>query len=79
VRRETATVLDDGTYDALVVDAEATDDGGVRIEMTIVAGPAKGEVVAVTARGLPGDPLDLLGVPGTLTVEGGAPSFRPEP
>jgi hypothetical protein len=71
-------VLDDGTYDALVVDAEATDDGGVRIEMTIVAGPAKGEVVALTAHGMPGDPLDLLGIPGTLTVTDGAPSFRPE-
>ena len=72
-------MLDDGSYDALVVDAEATDDGGVRIEMTIVSGPAKGEMVALTARGMAGDPLDMLGVPGTLTVAGGTPSFRLEP
>jgi hypothetical protein len=72
-------VLDDGTYDALVVDATPRDEGGVSIELTVVAGPAKGEVVAVLARGLAGDPLDLLGVPATLTVAGGVPSLRLEP
>jgi hypothetical protein len=72
-------VLDDGTYDALVVDATPRDGGGVSIELTVVAGPAKGEVVAVLARGLAGDPLDLLGVPATLTVAGGVPSLRLEP
>jgi hypothetical protein len=72
-------VLDDGTYDALVVDAEAREGGGVGIELTVVSGPAKGEVVSVVARGLPGNPLDLLGVPATLTVADGAPSLRLEP
>jgi hypothetical protein len=72
-------VLDDGTYDALVVDAGEAEGGGVSIELTIVAGPAKGEVVTLVGHGLRGDPLDLLGVPGTLTVAGGAPSFRLEP
>jgi hypothetical protein len=72
-------VLDDGTYDALVVDATPREGGGVSIELTVVAGPAKGEVVAVLARGLAGDPLDLLGVPATLTVAGGVPSLRLEP
>jgi hypothetical protein len=72
-------VLDDGMYDALVVDATPRDGDGVSIELTVVAGPAKGEVVAVLARGLAGDPLDLLGVPATLTVAGGVPSLRLEP
>jgi hypothetical protein len=72
-------VLDDGTYDALVVDATPRDGGGVSIELTIVAGPAKGEVVTILGQGLPGDPLDLLGVPATLTVTDGAPSLRLEP
>jgi hypothetical protein len=71
-------VLDDGTYDALVVDAADAEGGGVSIELTIVSGPAKGEVVAVIGHGLRGDPLDLLGVPGTLTVAGGTPSLRLE-
>jgi len=72
-------VLDDGTYDALVVDANEAEGGGVSIELTIVAGPAKGEVVTLIGHGVRGDPLDLLGVPGTLTVAGGTPSFRLEP
>ena len=74
-------MLDDGTYDALVVDATPRDDGGVSIELTIVAGAAKGEVVTILARELAGDPnpLDLLGIPATLTVTDGAPSLRLEP
>jgi hypothetical protein len=71
--------LADGTYDALVVDATGRADGAVGIELTVVAGPAKGEVVTVVALGLPGDPLDLLGVPATLTVVDGAPSLQLEP
>ena len=73
-----AAALPDGRYDALVVDAEDRGDGTVGVELTIVAGPAKGEVVTLVARGLATDPLDLLGVPGTITVQGGAPSFRLE-
>jgi hypothetical protein len=68
--------LADGSYDALVVDATAADDGSIGVELTIVAGEAKGEVVALRAEGLAGDPLDLLGVPATITVVGGAPSVR---
>ena len=92
-------MLDDGTYDAIVVDATAVDPaaddavpgtgdagpaaaprpaGAVSIELTIVAGPAKGEIVTVLGRNLGGDPLDLLGVPATLTVTDGAPALRLE-
>jgi hypothetical protein len=72
-------VLDDGTYDALVVDATHREGGGISIDLTLVAGPAKGEVVTVLAQGLAADPLDLLGVPATLTVADGAPSVRRQP
>ena len=92
-------MLEDGTYDAIVVDASAVDPaagdadgtrtdtgdagpaaaaGAVSIELTIVAGPAKGEMVTVLGRNLGGDPLDLLGVPATLTVTDGAPALRLE-
>ncbi len=71
--------LQDGVYDALVVDAEERDQGTVAVELTIVAGPAKGEVVALVSSGWSGDPLDLLGVPATLTVRDGEPSVRFEP
>ena len=72
--------LADGTYDALVVDASTGDDGTIGVEITIVAGPAKGEVVSLRTADLGGtDPLDLLGVPATLNVRDGAPSLRLEP
>ena len=51
----------------------------LRVDLTILDGAHRGEVVTVTAHGLEGDPLDLLGTPGTLTVSGGEPSVRFEP
>jgi hypothetical protein len=66
-------MLEDGTYDAVIVDAEERDDGALHLELTIVAGDRKGDVVAVTARGLGRDALDVLGLPVTVTVEDGAP------
>jgi hypothetical protein len=74
-----AAALPDGAYDALVVDATGHDDGSVSVDLTIVAGAVKGEVVTLRAAGLTGDPLDLLGVPATITVTGGVPSVRFEP
>jgi hypothetical protein len=66
-------VLPDGTYDAFVVDAAVANDQ-TTLELTIVAGEHKGEVLTVHANGLARDELDLLGLPATLTVEDGAPT-----
>lgn len=74
-----AQVLEDGSYDALVVDATADDDGSCRVELTIIDGPHKGEVVGVRRPGLADRALDLLGIPATLTVTDGTPSVRFEP
>jgi hypothetical protein len=71
-------VLDDGTYEAIVVDAEALDDGAIGLEITIIAGEHKGELVTVRAEGLRRDPLDLLAVPATLAVTAGEPSVQLE-
>lgn len=70
-------MIDDGTYDVLVVDAEGLDDppGAIRLELTILAGPSKGDLVALTAVGIDRDPLDLLAEPGTMTVTDGRPHF----
>lgn len=68
--------LSDGSYDALVVDTATRDDGSVAVDLTIIAGPAKGEVVTLITTNLRGDPLDLLGVPATITVDGGTPSVH---
>ncbi len=76
--------LPDGIYDVIVVDAETTDDGDVRLELTITLGPHIGRVVALRARHVESqgasvvDPLTLLGTPGTLRVRQGEPRFRPE-
>jgi len=76
-------VVEDGSYDALVVDAASgvADDGTavMHLELTILGGPHKGEIVAVSATGLRGTEIDLLGIPATLTVAGGTPSVRLEP
>jgi hypothetical protein len=77
---EDGSTLDDGTYDALVVDAEVGDDGACRVELTILGGPHKGEVAAVRTEGVTDDQaLDLLGIPATLVVSGGVPVVTFEP
>jgi hypothetical protein len=67
-------LLEDGTYDALVVDVSPVGEGSARLDLTIVAGRHKGEVVPVRASGLAGDPLDMLGMPAVLTVTDGQPA-----
>ncbi|WP_334144284.1 hypothetical protein [Rhabdothermincola sp.] len=74
-------MIPDGTYDVFVVDAtpEPGEPGGPpvwHLELTILAGEHRSEVVAVRAAGLRGSEFDLIGIPGTLTVEGGEPRFR---
>jgi hypothetical protein len=69
--------LDDGTYDVFVV--EVVPDprrGSPQIELALVTGPLKGQVVRVRAEGLARDPLDLLGLPATLIVSNGEPALR---
>ena len=68
-----AAMLPDGTYDAIVVDAESTDGGGLRLELTILAGEQKGEVVTLLAHGLGVDEIDALGLPATMEVRSGEP------
>lgn len=68
--------LDDGVYDVIVVDATAHDDGSHSVEVTILTGNHKGEIVGLRTSSLEGDDLDLLGLPGTLTVAGGLPDLR---
>jgi hypothetical protein len=71
-------VLPDGSYDAIVVDAEAV-DGVVAIELTILGGDHKGEVVGLRSPDLDSDPALLLGIPATLTVSDGVPKVSLEP
>ncbi len=69
-------MLPDGAYDVFVVDASTDGDGGaLGLDLTILAGAHKGELVSMRADGLGVDELDALGLPGTLTVLGGQPSL----
>lgn len=80
-------MIPDGIYDAIVIEAEEAPDSDMRLELAITLGPHIGRVIAIKTRHLdtknrpttlPADPLDLLGIPGTLIVRGGVPAFRPE-
>jgi hypothetical protein len=80
------TPLPDDSYDVIVVDAELDDDGELHLEVTVTLGPHIGRIVRLrklhveTRRGVldTTDPYALLGIPGTLRVRNGVPSFRPE-
>jgi hypothetical protein len=72
----TEPLLDDGTYDAFVVDADERPDGGSSLEVTIVAGEHKGQVLTLSSSVSLGDPIDLLGMPATITVADGVPAVR---
>lgn len=61
-------MLEDGSYEALVVDVE----GGV-LSLTILNGPHKGAVVEVRDAHLHDDGLDLLAMPCVLVVRDGEP------
>ena len=65
--------LPDGEYSIFIIDAEIHDDDELRVELTITSGEFKGEVLAVRASHLRADPLELMGMPGTLFVRDGAP------
>ncbi len=72
-------VLEDGTYDAIVVDAdEGPEPGSITVELAIAAGPHKGEVVPLAVPATGRDPLDLLAVPATIVVADGRPSLTLE-
>jgi hypothetical protein len=78
--------LPDDTYDVIVVEADVDDEGELHLEVTVTLGPHIGRIVRLrnshvkTRRGAldTTDPFALLGIPGTLRVRDGVPSFRPE-
>jgi hypothetical protein len=65
----------DGTYDVVVVDASDEEDDAVHLELVLVSGPSKGQVLGLTARHLRVDATSLMGLPATLRVVNGNPSL----
>jgi hypothetical protein len=71
--------LNDGMYEVIVVDAEEDSSRAAHhIELVVTAGQHKGEVVRLEMTNFDRDALSLLGLPGTLTVVDGTPSFAPD-
>lgn len=65
--------LPDGTYDAVVVDADE-DDATLYVDLTLTTGEYKGEVISVRRpRSAELDAVALLGIPATVHVEDGRP------
>jgi hypothetical protein len=71
-------MLGDGTYDAIVVDADPGEDDGAVLQLAVAAGEHRGEVVTITASGLHRDALDLLAVPATIVVVDDTPTVTLE-
>ena len=65
--------LDDGNYDAIVVDAVEQPDGTMTIELALSSGPHRGEVVNLNAAHIGRTWIDLLASPATLIVRDGMP------
>jgi hypothetical protein len=66
-------VLEDGSYDAFIVDV-TTEGSVLHLDLTILDGAHKGEVVSVRATGLEVDEIDAIGMPATITVTDGVPA-----
>lgn len=67
-------MLEDGSYEGIVVDVTQDGDGGICLAIVVVAGDHKGDVVDVRSASLHDDAIDLLGMPCVLTVADGDPS-----
>lgn len=77
--QDSASPLPDGTYDVFVVDADDLGTAGgatTALELTITSGEHRSETMALTAPVRLGEPVDLIGLPATLTIQDGTPSVR---
>ena len=65
--------LPDGHYDVFIIDAEKFADESTRVDLTIISGPRKGDVVSLRATRMSRDAIEILGLPATLHVVNGEP------
>ena len=68
--------MPDGRYDVFIVDAETIDETTMRVEIALVSGEDKGDVIAMRGPHLARDPIELLGLPATLIVRDGVPRLE---
>ncbi len=68
--------LPDGSYEAIVVEVSPVPEGGARLELALLSGAHKGDVVHVRSPGLDPDDLSVLGAAARVTVVAGIPGVR---
>lgn len=76
---DSGSPLPDGSYDVFVVNADdlpGRDGMTTALELTVVSGGHRSETMALTAPVRLGEPVDLIGLPATLTIIDGSPSVR---
>ena len=67
--------MPDGAYVVLIIDAEIDAVGVAHLTVVVVAGEWKGRVASIKGRAPANDPVDLMGMPGVLSVRDGVPSL----
>lgn len=71
--------LPDGTYDVFIIDTEYVPGrgnpatGALQLDLTVIGGEFKGEVLTLSSAELAGEAIDLIGTPATMTITGGQP------
>lgn len=65
--------LDDGDYDAIVIDARENAERVLSIDLALTSGARKGEVITVAGDVGAHDAIAWLGLPATLRVVDGEP------
>lgn len=65
--------LDDGVYDAIVIDAREDDENVLHVDLALTRGAHKGDVITLTGDAFARDAIALLGLPATLRVVDGEP------
>jgi hypothetical protein len=68
--------LPDGTYDVIIFNVDDQFDPEVHVvDLTVTAGEYRGMTMTLTAPSSMGTMVELIGMPGTLTVVGGTPDL----
>lgn len=73
------TPLEDGVYDVFVIDALHHEGRVTSVTVTITAGVQRGAIVDIGVTGWEISDIEVMGLPGTLTVDRGAPHLQLEP
>jgi hypothetical protein len=69
-------MIEDGTYDAMIIDAHEDNEGVLHLELAVSSGAHRGEVLNVSTNNARRSWSDLIGTPATLIVRLGEPRIE---